>query len=497
MIVRRGGACSAPCASLLISLLFIAGCGAGPRPAVAPAPRAPGALASLQNDVTALVASPDLKHASWGILVRSLRRDETLYSLNAARLLLPASNMKLVTMAAAAERLGWHYTFETRIVAGGPVESGVLNGDLVVVGTGDPSLDDWDGVATQTFSGWAAGLKARGITRIAGRIVGDDNQLDDQLLGAGWAWDDLTSSFAASIGALQFNENTSRLTITPGSAVGAAALVSLAPGGTGLILRSDVRTAPPDTMPSIEARRGAASSVLDVRGSVPAGAPPLVRNVSVYNPTLYFVSALRDALIVNGIDVAGPPVDIDDVDGTMEPLGQPLGTVVSHSSPPLSSLAQTMMKLSQNMFAESFFHAIGARPGVDAVLREWGIGDSAVIVADGSGLSRYNLASPEALVAILTHVYRDDRLREAFIASLPVAGRDGTLAGQMKGTAADGKARAKTGSMSNVRTLSGYVEAADGEPLVFSILANNYGTPADLVETIIDRIVVRLAQFSR
>jgi D-alanyl-D-alanine carboxypeptidase/D-alanyl-D-alanine-endopeptidase (penicillin-binding protein 4) len=130
-------------------------------------------------------------------------------------------------------------------------------------------------------------------------------------------------------------------------------------------------------------------------------------------------------------------------------------------------------------------------------LSEWSIPPAALVVADGSGLSRYNLASPDAFVSILTHVYRDETLRGPFEAALPIAGRDGTLAQRMKGTAAEGNARAKTGALSNARALSGYVTTADGEPFVFSLIANNFGTTPDVVEKTIDAIVVRLAEFRR
>jgi D-alanyl-D-alanine carboxypeptidase/D-alanyl-D-alanine-endopeptidase (penicillin-binding protein 4) len=156
-----------------------------------------------------------------------------------------------------------------------------------------------------------------------------------------------------------------------------------------------------------------------------------------------------------------------------------------------------MMKNSQNLFAETLFTTAGSRDGVRSVLQQWGIADSSVVVADGSGLSRYNLVTSEALAAILTHIYRDDRLREPFTASLPIAGRDGTLSNDMKGTAAEGNARAKTGSMSHVRAQSGYVRTAAGEPLVFSIIANNYELQNVVVENAIDATVVHLAEFRR
>src|SRR5204863_5899844 len=133
------------------------------------------------------------------IVVRSLAANETLYELNGRRLLVPASNMKIATLAAAAERLGWDFSFETRLVANGSIADGVLDGDLVVIGSGDPSIDDWDGAATKLFRDWAEQLKSAGIKTITGRLIGDDNAFDDDPFGSGWAWDDLGASFATGI----------------------------------------------------------------------------------------------------------------------------------------------------------------------------------------------------------------------------------------------------------------------------------------------------------
>ena len=156
--------------------------------------------------------------------------------------------------------------------------------------------------------------------------------------------------------------------------------------------------------------------------------------------------------------------------------------ILTYRSAPLSALAVTMMKNSQNLFAETLQQAAGGPPAVREQLAGWGIENGSVVVADGSGLSRYNLATAAAFVTILTHVYRDERLRGPFEASLPIAGRDGTLGNRMKGTAAEGNAHAKTGAFSNARGLSGYLRTADGEPIVFTILANNFGTTADVIE---------------
>jgi D-alanyl-D-alanine carboxypeptidase/D-alanyl-D-alanine-endopeptidase (penicillin-binding protein 4) len=475
-------------------LLLAAACG-GARPAVAPAEPRDRTLLQFQRGIDAILAAPALARSSWGVAIDSLERDERVYAYNADKLLLPASNVKVVTLAAAAERLGWDYTFQTELYAIGPIDGGILYGDLVVVGSGDPSLDDWDGHATRVFAGWAAALEAAGITVVTGSVVGDDNRLPEPVPGPGWAWDDVDRSFAAAPGALQFNQNTTRLAASAGATVGAPALVTLSPPGTGLILRNLVTTAAADTPAVLQTRRAVESQVLDVSGSIPVGSTPLVRNVSAYNPTLYFANALREALILAGIEIRGPALDADTLS---EPPRLDHGVrITAYRSPPLSALAVTMMKVSQNLFAESLLMAAGGIPAVRSALTEWGTPDGSLSVVDGSGLSRYNLATADALVRVLSRVYRDDRWRDRYVNTLPIAGRDGTLAGRMAGTAAEGNARAKTGAFSNARALSGYVTTADGEPIVFSIVANNFGTSADVIDAAADAIVVHVAAFSR
>jgi D-alanyl-D-alanine carboxypeptidase/D-alanyl-D-alanine-endopeptidase (penicillin-binding protein 4) len=413
--------------------------------------------------------------------------------------------MKIVTLAAAAAYLGWDYAYETRLLAGGPIEAGALNGDLLVVGSGDPAIDDWDGRAAALFRTWAERLEALGVRTIGGRIVGDDAAFDDEPLGAGWAWDDLSASYATGVGALQFNQNTVRLTMAAGSAVGDPVTVSLSPSTGVLTVRNLLATAAAGTPAVVTTRRLPGSTTLEVRGSLPSGGPPVFRNVSVDNTTLYLMTALREALAENGIDVRGTAAEADAIPDA--PSRDQAIALLTYRSPPLSDLAATMMKNSQNLYAETLLKTmgIGEGPGtseagcriVSRILQEWGVPPGAVLVADGSGLSRYNLVTAEALVTVLARVHHDDRLREPFVAALPVAGRDGTLAGRLADTPAQDNVRAKTGSLSNARTLAGYVTTADGEPLAFAILANNFGSAAATVDTVTDALVVRLAEFSR
>ena len=460
-------------------------------------------LPALARDLDAILAQPALQHGYWGVVVKSLARDETLFAVNARKLMLPASSMKVVTLAAAAEKLGWEFRYETTLHAAGPVEAGTLQGDLVVVGTGDPSLGAAEGMADRLFAEWAEVLKQRGIRTIAGRVVGDDNRFEDETLGFGWSWDDLPDDYAAGVGALQFNENAVRITVTPGPAAGDTAAVSVAPGGSGLNVTGNVVTGASGGAASITTRRLPGSTTLELRGSIPLRANPSTLAVAVDNPTMFFAGALRNALIANDIDVRGEAADIDDVRPVPRIAGAPL---VTYRSPPLSALAERLMKVSQNQYAETFLKTVSegevrsaaaGRTGALAILHAWGVQPAELIMRDGSGLTRYDFVSPEALVTVLGHVYRDAKLRGPFEASLPIAGRDGTLANRMKGTPAEGNVRAKSGSMTGVRSLSGYVRTAGDEDLVFAIVANNFETPPDVVNAATDAIVVRLATFRR
>ena len=413
-------------------------------------------VAQLQHDIDAILGSPLLERGSWGVLVKPVDRDETWYSVNASKLMTPASSLKVVTLAAAAEKLGWDFRYETKIFPGGPISGGVLHGDLIVAGAGDPSIDDWDGAATALFADWAVQLKAAGITAIDGRIVGDDNAFDDETMGLGWTMDDVAAGFAAGVSALQFNEGNVQLRLGPGDAVGDKAIVTMSPDSGGLTISNLITTGPANSSAGITRRRLPGTSRLELRGRLPLHGRPFAQNVSVDNPTLYFATALRAALIADGIPIRGAAVDIDDISPT--PSHDGIAPLASYQSPPLSVLATTMMKLSQNQYAEALLKTIGAgtaKGGSDVVraaLQSWDIDPAGVIQVDGSGLSRYDFITPAAMVAVLTHVEHSDNLRAVYESTLPIAGRDGTLEQRMRGTAAEGKALVKSGSMTGVRT---------------------------------------------
>ena len=498
------------------ALAVTVGCSAHAAPRIASAPGAAAvasspALRDLQSQLATVFNGPVMAHGTWGVHVRSLERGDTLFAHNAGKLMMPASNMKILTLAATAEQFGWDHTFTTTLETTAPIEAGVLRGDLVVRGSGDPTISTRGKRNELVFDEWAAALKAAGITTIEKRIVGDDQAFEDQGVGPGWSWDYLEAGYAAPVGALQYNDNTADLTTAPGAAGGDPAIVQLAPG-SGLTVVNRVRTTDADPerpRGSINVERRIDRPELVVSGMVPLGAAPVRRTVAVLNTTLFFAQSLKDALIARGIAVMGDAVDGDDIAAEQMANGAVERRVlVTTTSPPLREVATVLMKVSQNQYAETFLKALGtARGGLGTTtagrraagetFRGWGLPDDGYVMSDGSGLSRYNYIAPSTITAILARMHQDERHRDAFTATLPIAGKDGTISTRMRRTRAEGNAIAKTGSIANVRALSGYVRTRDGETLAFSILANDFVIPAATVNWIADLAVEILANFSR
>jgi D-alanyl-D-alanine carboxypeptidase/D-alanyl-D-alanine-endopeptidase (penicillin-binding protein 4) len=446
-----------------------------------PPPRlvAPSAnLDRLQQALAAATALPGVRRATWGIVVQSLARDERLFELNPRALLTPASVAKIVAAATASEAVGWDYCYETSVRAAGPISKGVLQGDLVVTGSGDPAIE---GRMGGSLSAWVTALRAAGIQRVQGRIVGDDNRLEEPRPALAWAWDDIDGRTGVLFGALNAAENVMSVTVTPAAKAGDPAVTTVERYAKNRAIESRVTTGPAKSVTSVWA----------------------VLSVAAGNPTSWFASILRDRLIQGGIDVRGDAVDIDDAKPSVARTGS---TIYVNRSAPLSSVVQPMLKNSVNLYAEAIMRLNASGPGVATMFRAqesvqkrltlWGIPPDAYQLVDGSGVSRRSVISAEALAAVLKRMY-DPTMRSPFIQALPVAGIDGTLLQRMRKTAAERNLRAKTGTMSNVRSLAGYVTTRDGEPLAFVIMANNFEGTGDDAVAAIDRMAVTLAGFRR
>jgi D-alanyl-D-alanine carboxypeptidase/D-alanyl-D-alanine-endopeptidase (penicillin-binding protein 4) len=463
------------------------------------------AVRQLQHDLTQVFGARINERGLWAVDIRSIETGEHLFELNAGKLMMPASNMKILTLAATAQALGWDFRFTSTLETRAPISDGVLRGDLIVRSNGDPSINARNGRADVVLGEWTRALQAAGISSIDGRIVGDDQAFDDEGIGAGWAWDYLQYDYAAPVGALEYNESLATLAVSPGAQAADVPIVTLS-AGSGLELVNHATTGPAGSSNTIDFRRRLDRAVLEVIGAIPLGAAADTRGIAVVNPTVFFAQSLKDGLIARGITVTGEAVDFDDIAAEM-PTGDPR-VLVTTISPPLREIATVLMKVSQNLYAETLLKALGAsrnglgtaeggRAAVRAALTGWGVPADGYVLYDGSGLSRYNYATASTIATVLERMYKDPNHRDAFVATLPIAGKDGTIATRMRHTRAEGNAVAKTGSISNVRSLSGYVKTRDGETLVFSMLANDFVIPSATIAWIADLGVEILANFTR
>jgi serine-type D-Ala-D-Ala carboxypeptidase/endopeptidase (penicillin-binding protein 4) len=420
--------------------------------------------------------------------------------------MIPASSQKLLTSAVAAERLGWEYRYTTRLLSTAPITAdGNIDGDVIVIGSGDPTINPRHPARWRAFDDWAQSLKARGVKVITGRLVGDDNAFAEPGWGFGWSWDDLHLGYGAEPSALQYNENQVEVIVGPGMNPDNRAIIGTSPLGGELAIDHAVTTVAAGERTSISIGRMPGTAFLTVRGQIALDASPVTLYAAVENPTRFFVSALREALVRNGIVVAGGVADVDELPAP--PPREGLHELIVDQSPPLADIIDVTLKWSRNIYAESMLlslvppgEAATAARGIQQLrdtMSAWGIDATHYLARDGSGLSRYDYVTADAMTWLLTQMWMDPRHHDAFQATLPVSGLNGTLAARMRGTPAEGRVRAKTGTMSNVRSLCGYVTTLDGETIVFAILANGFRIAASDIDAIMDRALTRIVSFRR
>lgn len=427
--------------SLLLISALVAACG----PAAAPPSPVRTPLESLRSSIDTLVNDPKFANAQLGLLIVDPKTGDTLYSRNAGKLFMPASNQKIITSAVALTQLGPDYRYHTVIAKRGVLKDSVLNGDLIVIGRGDPTMSDrvYRSAANEMLS-IADSIHARGIRRVTGSLRQGGNAFPDSIYGYGWEWDDIGGESGAPVDELLYNE--------------------------GMVQRT-VKVDGRDTVVSVATR----------------------------TPGYVYLSALYGALTQRGITVDGL------VNLTADSLTAAYDTVYIVTSPPLREILKHFMKPSQNQIGEALLKTIGlektgigsADAGVEvetAQLRDWGVDSTQVVVYDGSGLSRHDLVSPETIVKILSAMQKDTAY-SVYYDAFPIAGVDGTIRSRMKGTPAENNLRGKTGTIEFVRSLSGYVDTADGERLVFSFLSNHFTTPVSEITRVQDAVGALLAGY--
>lgn len=506
------------------------------------APPARDGIAAFRARAEKILAAPDVNRAFWGMLVENADTGEVLYSLNADRYFLPASNAKLFTTALALAALGTDYRFHTTIEiqqAAAPDSEGVIRGDLILVGRGDPNLSnrifpfakkvERDGPPEKILAELADAVVARGVKKISGDVIGDDSYFVGGAYPSGWAIDDMLWSYGVPVSALEINDGVLFIELRPGEAPGSPASFAATPWTDIYQIRNQVITGVRGSEQKLSVEREPGSSVIILSGSMPVGAAPHSMGIAIDRPAEFAAVLLKNLLEARGVTVegrararhSGDPGAVYSAQA-ISPCGAangasggtPVGSAVisasgavvlaEHISLPLSDDLRVLAKISQNLHAEMLLR-VAARertcdPTMDAALKfeedfrkTAGLAENDVIMTDASGLSRKDFVTPQSEVTLLRWA-AEQPWAETFRSVLPIAGEDGTLMDRMKNTPAAGHIWAKTGSLSHVDSLAGYATSTRGAHLVFSFIGNNHNLKGHAATDVLDSLAIAMVE---
>ncbi len=504
---------------------------------------------ALSRQIDVLLADPAVSRAHWGIKVAAMD-GSPIYSLNEGQLFQPASNAKLFTTAAAMALLGAGTTFETKVVARGSFEGAErLTGDLVLIGGGDANLSGREipyvapalrpkpappaAPALRYLEEMADQIAKTGLKVVTGDVVGDDTLFPWEPYAEDWAIDDAVWGYGAPVSALSINDNQLKVTVMPGIAAGKPATVTVDPAVPYYTVDvSELTTGAAKSGTHVQMERAPGSKVLRVYGSIAVDAQPDEEEVAIHDPAEYAAMALKGMLEARGIVVTGKAraehrisMDAKGFQERMKEPGQekatvsggvvggvclsavwivPDKTLASHTSPPLVDDVTVTNKVSQNLHAELWLHHLGRRTFcgdgsvvsgarlVRAFLEHIGIDKDDFVFFDGSGLSGHDLVTPRATVRLLQYASTQPWFAD-WKKSLPVGGEDGSLAERFAKAPLKDHVFAKTGTLGEARALSGYLEAASGRTMIFSIMVGNHMPHSNVDREAMDKIVAAIA----
>jgi D-alanyl-D-alanine carboxypeptidase/D-alanyl-D-alanine-endopeptidase (penicillin-binding protein 4) len=480
-----------------------------------PPPRTTPLRGSLERRLAQLLDEPPFNRATWNVYVQD-DRGRVLFNRNGDRFSVPASNTKLVVAATAAVLLPVDYRVRTSVYANGMVTDGVLQGDLILYGRGDPTWSErCFGIDTLAAgacdSTWTAvdaiaeSIRAAGVRRVAGRIVGDGSYFEPQIVHWNWGSFDLNWWYAAPVSGLGFHDNSVDFQITPAAAVDQPPKITWNPDFGMIAFENRGRTGPADSGSTIGDNFFRKPGTLDIwaEGTAALGRSRWIESFALPDPNLYTARALAAALQKKGVSIEGGAASTtDSLAFRTQRLSTPL---VEYLGRPLPDIIFPILNTSQNWFAEMLLKILGREiqgegsweKGLDVEKRflidSVKIDSTAFALDDGSGLSAGNLVTPHAFVQLLDYMYRHPK-KAPFIAALPHAQQPGSLLRRFAGTPLEGHVLAKTGSIYRVNTLSGYIERADGRRFTFSIQANGHSVPGRQMLAQIDSVVVEIGK---
>lgn len=519
--------------ALFIPLLLVSTMGGVPPGSFAAQAPAKAGEAALGKTIEAILADPAIVRAHWGISVVSTD-GHSIYALNDGQSFEPASNAKLFTTATAFAVFSQQSHFETKVVARGTLDSdGALHGDIVLEGSGDPSISGraWPYAGKterpnpplQALQDLADQIAESGLIRkVEGRVVGDDSWFSFERYGSGWAWDDLQWDYGAPVSALTVNDNVVYLDLMPGAKPGDPVAASWNPAVPYYALENTAVTGATAPKPQLGLDRQPGSKIVRLYGTIPINSKGVHLALAIEDPAEFAAQAFRQMLIAHGISVAGVAAAQHDLPATtgefldesrmplpaglpgekslsapvIPPTERPLAT---YTSPPLVQDLTVINKVSQNLHADLVLRDLGKAvlndgsiAGGARVVRQFliqgGVDPQDFLFFDGSGLSPQDLITPRAATTLLTYAARQP-WGEAFRATLPIAGVDGSLSGRFAHSPVKGNLFAKTGTLAEVNALSGYLITRSGKTVVLSILCDGHDPSSDSTHKATDKIV--------
>ncbi len=483
-------------------------------------PRERADIAAFRDRVERILSAPEVSRGYWGLFVQDADTGEVLFAQNADRYFLPASNAKLFTAALALATLGPDYRFHTSLETRAAVDAnGALQGDLVLVGRGDPNLSNRkvpfesrtarEGPPEKILAELADAVAARGVKQITGDVIADDSYFSGGAYPSGWAIDDMLWNYGVPVSAIEINEGTLLIELRPGETPGSPAVYTADPWAGIYKIHNLVTTGPPGSEQKLAVDREPGSTEIFLRGTMPAGAPPHSLGIAIDRPAEYAAALLKNLLEARGIHIYGRArarhAGEDGAEFTSLPSSGVASTVLAeHVSQPLSEALRVMDKISQNLHSELLLRTAAREKtgdsSADAAIqfeedfrKTIGLTDTDVIMTDASGLSRKDMVTPQSEVMLLRWAAKQPWY-EVFRASLPVAGLDGTLTDRMAHTPAAEHIWAKTGSLSHVDSLAGYATTTRGAHLVFSFMANNHNLKGRAATDVLDALALAMVE---
>jgi D-alanyl-D-alanine carboxypeptidase/D-alanyl-D-alanine-endopeptidase (penicillin-binding protein 4) len=503
-ILRRNGTAATALLLVCCGTLLLPGILSGQHPV--PQSRQAQSIAQFNAQVDTALSDARAQKASWGILVMDSDTGETIYELNADRYFAPASNAKIFATSLALATLGRDYRYRTTLESNAALTSdGRLASDLILIGRGDPDLSnrkfpfehkaERDGTPDKVLADLVDQAVAKGLKSVDGDIVADDTYYPYDPYPAGWTMGDLFFSFGAPIDAIDFNDNTIGIDVVPGAQAGDPVSLGVQPDAARESFDAQITTSTAGTKADLAVVRQSGPDFILLRGTVPAGVAAIHLEIAMTQPAETAARALKQLLESRGVMVRGnvralhsppPVVDAAGLPGKADAsVSVDSGNTVlaEHLSQPLLESIRLTNKISQNLHAEMFLREVGRQKygtGSTAAglfvernfLRTAGIADGDVALTDASGLSPQDLVTPRATVTLLRYIQTQPWGAD-FISTLPIAGVDGTLENRFTSGPAIGTMRAKTGSIDNVRVISGYATTRHGASVVFGIFAND------------------------